>query len=308
MPIPHSFSVALAPAMSMRPRPSTPVHHHHGILIVAGGDLYARLAFHLITALRGLGCRLPVELWHFSHEMTDGIRQVFAGEPGVQLVDVGQFCRERGIVTRSVARSPQHAGWWLKSFALAHCGFAEVLLLDADNVPAVDPSYLFHDTAYQRAGAMFWPDLPPSRERAQWVPEAAWRAVGLEPVPQARPLESGQILVDRRRHAKALDVALCLNDHSDEVYRFVYGDKDTFLLAWHLCGQRYHMPPKNPDWRHPAICQHDSAGRLVFQHACQAKAELASGAIIKSLIQRRFAPDAKAEYDRRLAGWTASVA
>jgi len=302
------FRAALADVLDDPPVLMPTSREYTGIVIVAGGDLYARLAFHLIAALRGLGCRLPVEVWHFSHEMPGPIRGVFEGEPGVRLVDVGQFCRERGIFTRSVARSPQHAGWWLKSFALSHCGFAEVLLLDADNVPAVDPSYLFHDTAYQRSGAMFWPDLPPSRERAQWVPEAAWRAVGLEPVPQARPFESGQILVDRRRHAKALDVALCLNDHSDEVYKFVYGDKDTFLLAWHLCGQRYHMPPKNPDWRHPAICQHDSEGRLVFQHACQAKAELASGEIIKSLINRRFAPDAKAEYDRRLAGWTASVA
>lgn len=297
------FRQALADRLDHPPIMVPPIRELRGIVIVAGGDLYSRLAFHLITALRGLGCRLPVELWHFSHEMTDGIRRVFAPEAGVRLVDVGEFCRSRGIGTRAVAnRSAQHSGWWLKGFALAHSGFAEAMLLDADQVPATDPTYLFHDKSYERAGAMFWPDLPPSRERAQWVPDGAWQAVGLDPVPSARPFESGQILVDRRRHFQALDVALCLNDWSDEVYQFVYGDKDTFLLAWHLAGHRYHMPPRNPAWRHPAICQHDSDGGLVFQHACQGKAELAAGEIIPSLVNRRFAPDARAEYDRRLAG------
>ena len=135
------FRTALADRLDCPPLTVPPITALRGIVIVAGGDLYSRLAFHLITALRGLGCRLPVELWHFSHEMTDGIRQVFAGEPGVQLVDVGAFCRERGIATRAVAgRSAQHSGWWLKSFALAHSGFAEVMLLDADNLPAAEPT------------------------------------------------------------------------------------------------------------------------------------------------------------------------
>jgi hypothetical protein len=307
-----TFRTALASCLAAAAPSLPPVTDYRGLVVVAGGELYGRLAWNLITTLRGLRCTLPVELWHFSHEMPEPMRSVFTSEPGVRLVDVGQYCREHGIATRSVARSPQHAGWWLKSFALRHCGFAEVMLLDADNVPAVDPTYLFHDTAYERAGAMFWPDLPPSRERGQWVPEGAWRAVGLEPVPTARPFESGQILVNRRRHLHALDVALVLNDHSEEVYQFVYGDKDTFLLAWHLCGQRYHMPPKNPAWRHPAICQHDSNGNLVFQHACAAKAELARGEVVPGIVNRRFAPDAAAEFDRRaaaaLARWTPHVA
>jgi hypothetical protein len=276
-----------------------------GIVTVAGGWLYGRLAFHLLTVLRGLGCRLPIELWHFTHEMPDPLRAVFADELGVRLVDVGQFCREHGIQTRPTSARP---GWWLKAFALRHSQFTEAMLLDADNVPAADPSYLFHDKAYKRAGAMFWPDLPPSRERAQWVPDGAWRAVGLEPVPSARPFESGQILVNRSRHLRALDVALCLNDWADEVYQFVYGDKDTFLLAWHLTGSRYHMPAKNPAWRSPCICQHDSDGNLAFQHACQGKTEIADGQVVKGILNRRFAPDAKAEFDRRLDRWTASVA
>jgi hypothetical protein len=113
-------------------------------------------------------------------------------------------------------------------------------------------------------------------------------------VPAARPFESGQLIVNRTRHHHALDVAVMLNEWSDVTYEVVYGDKDCWLLAWHLVGARYHMPPRNPIWRHPAIHQHDSEGRLVFQHACQAKHEIVRGDVLKPIVNRRFAPDAAA--------------
>lgn len=291
------FRAALADALDAAPAPIPTIRHYRGIVIVAGGELYGRLAFHLIAVLRGLGCQLPVEVWHFAHEMPEPMRSVFADLPGVRLVDVDAFCQSHGIATRPTLRP----GWWLKPFALRHCEFAYAMLLDADNVPAVNPEYLFNDTDCQKAGAMFWPDLPPNRERSQWVPDAAWHTVGLEPVATARPFESGQMIVDRTRHSRALDVAILLNEWSDVMYQVVYGDKDTFLLAWHLVGARYVMPPKNPVWRHPAICQHDRAGNLVFQHACQAKEAIARGDVIKAIVNRRFCPDAASEFNRQLA-------
>ena len=292
-----AFRAALANVVDVPPLLLPPIRHYTGIVIVAGGELYGRLAYHLIAVLRGLNCRLPVEVWHFGHEMPEPMRSVFAELEGVRLVDVTAYCEAQGIRTRPVERP----GWWLKAFALRHCQFAQAMLLDADNVPAVNPEHLFHDTTYERTGAMFWPDLPPPRTRSQWVPDAAWHTVRLEPVPTARPFESGQIVVNRTRHLHALDVAVLLNEWSDVMYRVVYGDKDTFLLAWHLVEAKYHMPPRNPVWRHPAICQHDGSGQLVFQHACAAKEEIARGDVIKSLINRRFAPDAAAEFDRQLA-------
>ena len=267
-----------------------------GIVIVAGGELFFRLAWHLIACLRGLGCRLPIEIWHLGrHEMDRPMAAVLEAE-GVRVVDAAAFCETHGIQPRRLG------GWGLKAFALRHCGFCHAMLLDADNVPVRDPSYLFGDTRYEKSGAIFWPDLPPNRSRSQWVPEVAWRNVGLEPVPEARPFESGQILVDRRKHLRALDVAVCLNEWEDEVYQWIYGDKDTFLLAWHLTGSPYTMPQKPAAWRHPAICQHDLDGGLVFQHACQAKAEIAAGLVVPGILNRRFAPDAAAALNARWRG------
>lgn len=266
-----------------------------GIVVVAGGELYFRLAWHLLHGLRELGCCLPVEVWHLGpHEMTQEMAGILARR-GATVIDASRHAQDHKTKVPA-------GGWQLKAYAMRYCGFAEAMLLDADNVPVVDPHYLFCDRRYERAGAGFWPDLPPSRDRQHWIPPEAWQKVGLEHQRHVRPFESGQMLVNRTRHLAALDVALLLNEWSDEVYQVVYGDKDTFLLAWHLTRSSYSMPSRNPAWRAPAICQHDWEGNLVFQHACQGKKAIVSGTVVPSLINRRWAPDAAAELQRLWTG------
>ena len=51
--------------------------------------------------------------------------------------------------------------------------FREALFLDADCFVAADPSFLFDEPEYVSTGARFWPDLPPSPPRREWVPAAA---------------------------------------------------------------------------------------------------------------------------------------
>jgi hypothetical protein len=77
--------------------------------------------------------------------------------------------------------------------------------------------------------------------------------------------ESGQVLVDKRRAWQALALCDWYNQNSDFFYRFVYGDKDTFRLAWHRTGQAFSMPamPASPNF---VINQTDFEGRLLFQH------------------------------------------
>lgn len=295
----HYFREALAERLANLPWMLPPVTASRGIVTVAGGEQYFRLAWHLVHALRGLGCRLPVEVWTLGrHEMDSAMASALAARAGVSIVYADEFCAARGIAPRLPL-----GGWELKSFALRHCSFAEALFLDADNVPVRDPAYLFDDLTYERAGAYFWPDLKPQPPRREWVPAEAWAAVGLPYLPN-RAFESGQMLVDRRRHLPALDAAWFLNDWSDRVYRVVYGDKDTFLLAWHLTKSAYAMPGRNARWRWPAIDQHDGAGAVVFQHATAGKRQLAAGEILPTIHNRRFAPDAAAAL---AAAWSGSI-
>lgn len=47
-------------------------------------------------------------------------------------------------------------GYALKAFALYATSFTEVILLDADNLPVLDPSLLFSTPEYKLYGSMFW--------------------------------------------------------------------------------------------------------------------------------------------------------
>lgn len=62
-----------------------------------------------------------------------------------------------------------------KVAALLYCSFQEVLLLDADNLPLADPTYLFQDPLYRQRGNLFWPDY-----WSTWVNDEVYPFLGLE--------------------------------------------------------------------------------------------------------------------------------
>ncbi len=228
-----------------------------GIVIPGGGADYFTCAWVCINMLRHLSCGLPIQLWHLGPaELNERMRQLV--EPlGVESVDA--FAVRRQFPARILS------GWELKPYALIHCPFKEVLLLDADNVPVVNPEYLFDTPEFAKTGAVFWPDygrLPLSR--------AIWRLCGVEY--RCEPeFESGQILVDKSRCWPALQLCMWYNEHSDFYYRHIHGDKDTFHMAFRKLNQPYIMPERPIHPLHGAMCQHDFAGRRVFQHRNCAK-------------------------------------
>lgn len=123
-----------------------------GIVICAGGAQLFVNAYVLISILRSThGCTLPIEVWHFgSTEMSPAMAALLA-EMGVRLVDAVP------IIRQTCARIED--GWQLKPFAILYSRFAEVLLLDADQVPVQNPAALFDWPEYRYAGAVFWPDI-----------------------------------------------------------------------------------------------------------------------------------------------------
>lgn len=67
-------------------------------------------------------------------------------------------------------------GWVAKVYALMHCSFQEVVVLDADAVPLSDVARLFANPTYMEAGALFWPDA-----WSDWVKPSAYELLGLDP-------------------------------------------------------------------------------------------------------------------------------
>lgn len=223
-----------------------------GIVICGGGVKYLPGAWICIQMLRRLGCELPIQLWHLGEkEIDDSIRLIF--HPlGVECVD-GHLVRHRHPVRIL-------NGWELKPFAIIHSPFKEVLYLDADNVPVENPEYLFETPEFLDTGAVFWPDF--GRLASD---RAIWRLCGVEYRDEPE-FESGQILVDKERCWRALQLTMWYNEYSDYFYKHMHGDKETFHMAWRKLGQAYSMPSKRIRRLVATMCQHDFKGRRVFQH------------------------------------------
>lgn len=248
-----------------------------GIVIVAGGSKYFACAWILLSVLKRVGCRLPVEIWHLGeYEMDQKMKELLQSF-GADVIDATK-----------VYPSPRMLGGWsCKPLAILASKFRRVLYLDADQVPMSNPEYLFGSHALNTCGSILWPDFLPYG----WcMTSQAFEACGLE-VPRGsrvyrgkptgyRPVESGQVLVDKYKTAEALLTCLWLCEREDFWFPswihhdrwLAYGDKDCFYCAWNVTKTAYEMPP---DCNYIGIpgngcfVQKDMNGRPVFQHKVQ---------------------------------------
>lgn len=233
--------------------PFRPGSGGRGIVTCAGGVRLFVCAYVLVRILREtLGCRLPIEMWHFGGEEITPAMRALLSDRDVDLIDASAVLQDRPAAIAD--------GWQLKAYALVHSRFDEVLFLDADQVPVRDPAELFGWPHYREAGAVFWPDVIDLRGD-----NGIWALCGLAGE-TCRSWESGQILVDRRRHWRALNMALRLNERAETVYRMVYGDKDTFLLAWRMADAEKAVVPHLPFRDQRILVQRDFDGLPLFQH------------------------------------------
>ncbi len=229
-----------------------------GIVIVAGGARIFVNAYVLLAVLRRtLDCRLPVELWHFGPGEISASMAAALDGLDVTLVDA------QAMLAGGDYRVED--GWQLKPFAALWSRFAEVLLLDADQVPVRDPAVALEWQSWRETGALFWPDIVDLT-----TANPVWAALGLPPE-TVTSFESGQMLLDKARHLEALATTVALNEHAPQLYRWIYGDKDTFLLGWRLTGSAYTLMPHRPFVDERALIQRDADGVPFFQHRTSCK-------------------------------------
>lgn len=215
-----------------------------GIVTCVGGSKYFACAWAQIGTLRKLGCNLPVEVWYMGKgEMDDNMKSVMSSLANVYFVDALE-------IVASLPKKPRILnGWELKPFSIIHSRFEEVLFLDADCIPLINPEHLFDSAEYKSTGSIFWPDIPP-HDRKEWLPAVVWENCGMAYRDEV-DFESGQMLINKKECWKPLQVTMWINEHSDYYYKFVFGDKSTYHLAWRGCGMNYGIP-RACDWKHPA--------------------------------------------------------
>lgn len=227
-------------------------HQGKGVVICAGGPRYFTNAYVAAKMLRHQGCELPIQFWHLGVVEMDDIMRKLVEPLGVTCVDAYEV--EKTYPARRLF------GWELNPYSIIHSPFKEVIFLDADNVPLIDPAILFDTPEYKETGAIFWPDFGRlSRQRRIWE-------ICRIPYRDECEFESGQIVMDKERCWKELNLTMHINEHSDFYYDFVHGDKETYHLAWRMCQTPYSMPKRGIHALKWTMCQHDFQDKRIFQH------------------------------------------
>jgi alpha 1,2-mannosyltransferase len=195
-----------------------------GIVICAGGIHYFTCCWVLLNVLRKYHkCTLPVQIWYAGNELTQSAIDA--------LKEIGASCHN----FLDYENDFELKGWMLKPLAIKLSSFKEVLFLDADNIPVVNPEFLFQSPGYKESGAMFWPDF--------WQTDnnnPIWQITGHEPVTM-KEQESGQLLIDKEKCWREINLTVYFNRNSFIYYNLLLGDKDTFRFAWMALKSGFHF-------------------------------------------------------------------
>uniref|UniRef100_H3GDI6 Nucleotide-diphospho-sugar transferase domain-containing protein n=1 Tax=Phytophthora ramorum TaxID=164328 RepID=H3GDI6_PHYRM len=268
---------ALAPGYALPNTDNSDRSLSQGIAMVVYPKLVAS-AYATVRALREVqGCRLPIEIWLRPDEMDK--------EPGAldPLKDLARN-KSAGEMTFQAIRHSHAVLFNAKVYAIYNSKFDQVLFLDADNVPVRDPSYLFKTREFVDTGALFWPDYWHPQQTIFAINQTSlvWQLLDT-PFVDMFEQESGQLLIDRKRHAAPLSLVTFYAFHMPNYFyklKLAWGDKDLFRFAWLKLGARFHMiatlPAVAGEMVGTSFCgmtmgQHDPNGDVIFLHRNQLK-------------------------------------
>ena len=162
-------------------------------------------------------------------------------------------------------------GWAVKAFAIIHSSFSELLCLDSDSMPVVDPSALFQSAQFLQHGNIFWSDAningldpfvyemfelsPPWQDNEAFLAAESGQIIFNRYDPtvgcmamqlnvslsavciQSRMQHFRQLSAHREMHAEVLHWLWFVTANSDFFYPRMHGDKDTYRLAFALANK-----------------------------------------------------------------------
>ncbi|KAF2673539.1 nucleotide-diphospho-sugar transferase [Microthyrium microscopicum] len=211
-----------------------------GVVTVAGGEYYGP-AMVGILMLRKLGSNLPVEVFvenKKSGEYEKEICETILPSMNARCVVLTQFLGSSSRFGSGI----KVTHYQLKSLAMLFSSFKDVLYLDSDSIPLVDPKVeLFTKEPYLSTGFVGWPDFWKASESPLF-----YKIAGLDGMPKNLPAsssEAGQLMLDKSKHLKTLLLAIYYNVMGPEWYypllsqgALGQGDKNTFESAATVLG------------------------------------------------------------------------
>lgn len=241
-------------------------------VVMVGGGFYSWLSYLSILQIRHTGSNLPVEVvipTYGDYEKEKDFCETTLAKLNAKCVILPVK------LGTAVVRDWSFKSYQFKAVALAISSFQHVLLLDSDNAVVSNIDKLFDSQVYKKNGLILWPDywsrtVSPlfydianvsvvENTRARWhrfplfseeslMPEGEQNFHELKGTCSDLSTESGQLLVNKKTHAKMILLSLYYNVFGNEVYYKLFGlgeigegDKDTFMTAAVAAGASYYQ-------------------------------------------------------------------
>jgi alpha 1,2-mannosyltransferase len=242
-----------------------------GVVMVGGGEYFgpAIISIHM---LRRTGSNLPVEVFvPDDSEYEEVVCKNYLKKLGARCVVLSHILDKSKIkVSRKDDADLKITHYQLKSLALLLSSYSDVLLLDSDSIPVLDPLLnIFETEPYKSKGMIIWPDFWRSTESPKY-----WDIAGKD-FPSYLPAtasEAGQLAVNKATHLAPLLLATYYNIFGPDYYYPLLsqgalgeGDKETFLAAAVALNATYYRikTPAASLGRHDGVTQ---KGTAMVQH------------------------------------------
>jgi hypothetical protein len=266
-----------------------------GVVMLSGGLTYLSNAYMNIKFIRDfLKSKVPIEVWYLGNkEVNKKLFDAIKALGDVEFIDAEERkktfpMKESNLEKIMHERCPATMeGWRTKSYAILHSRFREIIYLDSDCFLFQTPESLFFESEeYAEYKAIFSADIDLNSDvsgrkvdsesfivsklgsfsNRKWdysSPNPLWKIIGAEEddLPE---FESGFILLDKEFHKDSIFLAWFLNENSDLTYQYIYGDKDTFHLAWAKNKAKLHMLKDVSRDNGHISCRYK--GSILFEH------------------------------------------
>ncbi|KAL7690001.1 putative alpha-mannosyltransferase, nucleotide-diphospho-sugar transferase [Plasmopara halstedii] len=240
-------------------------------LVVCLHDKMLHMGLSLIRELRCLGNQELIQAYHCGrNELSNqSVEILFGLDNRVELVDVCSDLLSRGIFSEGMSRMFQN--WWIKPLALYHTDVRHVMLLDVDDIILRNPDVVRSLDGYLRTGTTFFYDRVRYGKRfltgtdndemylhrllRQFNYSRFNISEGFAPSQHminsfafrgltTFEMDSSMVLVDKKRVGKTvMDIIFWFITEERFRFRYSWGDKETFWLAFELAHVPYSFSP-----------------------------------------------------------------
>ena len=213
-----------------------------GIVICASNDYFHLVKSNIEIFRNVFNSNLPIEIF-YNKDLSYNNQLTLMKYKNVYVSDISKYFNNTIIGINRYS---------IKPFAILASRFEEVILLDADCFYLNDPSILFNDKGYKDKGSLLFKDktMNPSNDTYNWL-----KSFIRNPLPETKvsriwnnkskfEIESSTVVIHKIKTLFGLLNICKLNEkeiRSKVVYKFVYGDKETFWIGFEMSRQNYYV-------------------------------------------------------------------